>query len=76
MNEIESYLNLNITYMDYYVEYNEDLHQKDCGTETLYINVSKDIDIVLANLCQARTVIYFGKMLSFYIYISANQKLV
>lgn len=50
MNELESYLNINITYKDYYTAYNDELSKDDDSAEHLYICVSRDVDIVMANL--------------------------
>lgn len=50
MDEIESYLNINITYKDYYIEYNSELNRDDFSIEKFYICVSNDVDIILANL--------------------------
>ena len=50
MDEIESYLNLNVTYLDYYLEHNEELSQETYSAEKLYMNVSGDVDIVFGNL--------------------------
>ena len=51
MDEIESYLNINITYRDYYIEHNDDIDKnEELTAEKFYICVSKDVDIVLNNL--------------------------
>ena len=50
MDEIESYLNINITYQDYYIEHNDEIDKENLTAEKFYICVSKDVDIVLNNL--------------------------
>jgi len=50
MDELQSYLNINITYRDYYIEHNDDLESEELTAEKFYISVSEDLDIVLNNL--------------------------
>ena len=50
MENIESYLNLNISYKDFYIENNAELSKNTCSTEEIYIAVSLDVDIVFSAL--------------------------
>lgn len=51
MDEIEAYMNINLTYRDYYINHNDDIDKdRKISAEELYICVSNDIDIVLRNL--------------------------
>ena len=51
MDEIESYLNINITYRDYYIEHNDDIDKnEELTAEKFYICVSKGFAIKI-NIC-------------------------
>lgn len=50
MDNIESYLNLNISYKDFYLENNSELSEKEGSFEDIYIAVSLDVDIIFSAL--------------------------
>ena len=50
MERVEAYLNLNVSYKDFYIENNEDLKKDDCGIDKIYIAISLDLDIVFSAL--------------------------
>lgn len=50
MNNIESYLNLSVSYKDFYIENNDDLPNEDCQVQHIYSSVCLDIDIVFSSL--------------------------
>lgn len=50
MDNIESYLNLNISYKDFYLENNDELSEKEGTFQDIYIAVSLDVDILFSTL--------------------------
>ena len=76
MDGIESYMKINITYLDYYIEHNEDLCKGKTTAEELYISVCNDLDIVLGNLniLPSKSGYLFWKDAVFlYLYTSKNK---
>ncbi len=76
MENIESYLNLNISYKDFYIENNPELRESEQSVERIYIAVSLDVDIVFSalNILPNKSGYLFWKDAIFLYLISAKQK--
>ena len=76
MENIETYLNLNISYKDFYIENNPELRGKEISVEELYIAVSLDVDIVFSalNILPNKSGYLFWKDAVFLYLISGKQK--
>ena len=77
MKEIESYLNLNISYKDFYIQNNIELSQKNWNIKDVYIAVSLDVDIVFSalNILPSKSGYLFWKDAIFLYLISEKQKI-
>lgn len=76
MENIESYLKLNISYKDFYIENNSELSKSKQTMEELYVAVSQDVDIVFSalNILPNKSGFLFWKDAIFLHLISGKQK--
>lgn len=76
MENVETYLSLNISYKDFYIENNPELKGKESSIEELYIAVSLDVDIVFSalNILPNKSGYLFWKDAIFLYLISGKQK--
>jgi hypothetical protein len=76
MENVESYLNLNISYKDFYVENNPELKNDIQSVEEIYVAVSLDVDIVFSalNILPNKSGYLFWKDAIFLYLISGKQK--
>jgi len=76
MENVETYLSLNISYKDFYIENNPELKRKELSVEELYIAVSLDVDIVFSalNILPNKSGYLFWKDAIFLYLISGKQK--
>ena len=76
MENVESYLNLNISYKDFYLENNPELNISEKTIEKIYIAVSLDVDIVFSalNILPNKSGYLFWKDAIFLYLISGKQK--
>ncbi len=76
MENVESYLNLNISYKDFYIENNSELSKSSQTMEELYVAVSQDVDIVFSalNIMPNKSGFLFWKDAIFLYLISGKQK--
>lgn len=76
MENVETYLSLNISYKDFYIENNPELKGKELSIEELYIAVSLDVDIVFSalNILPNKSGYLFWKDAIFLYLISGKQK--
>lgn len=76
MENVESYLNLNISYKDFYVENNPELKASILSLEEIYVAVSVDVDIVFSalNILPNKSGYLFWKDAIFLYLISGKQK--
>ena len=76
MEDIESYLSLNISYKDFYIENNAELSKSKQSMEDIYIEVSLDVDIVFSalNILPSRAGYQFWKDAIFLYLMSEKQK--
>ncbi|MBR3885534.1 MAG: hypothetical protein IKJ33_03620 [Clostridia bacterium] len=77
MEDVESYLNLNISYKDFYIQNNIELSKNSSNVEDIYIAVSLDVDIVFSalNILPSKSGYLFWKDAIFLYLISGKQKL-
>lgn len=76
MEDIESYLSLNISYKDFYVENNSELSKSKQSMEDIYIEVSLDVDIVFSalNILPSKSGYQFWKDAIFLYLMTEKQK--
>ena len=76
MENVESYLSLNISYKDFYIENNSDLSKSKQSLEEIYVAVSQDVDIVFSalNILPSKSGFQFWKDAIFLYLISGKQK--
>ena len=77
MESLESYLKLNISYKDLYIENNTDLLEDEQSLEKIYVAVSLDVDIVFSalNILPSKSGYLFWKDAIFLYLMSGKQKL-
>lgn len=76
MENVESYLSLNISYKDFYIENNSELSKSKQSLEEIYVAVSQDVDIVFSalNILPSKSGFQFWKDAIFLYLISGKQK--
>lgn len=76
MENIETYLNLNISYKEFYIENNSELSKNKQSLEDVYMAVSLDVDIVFSslNILPSKSGYLFWKDAIFLYLISGKQK--
>ena len=76
MENVESYLSLNISYKDFYIENNSELSKSKQSLEEIYVAVSQDVDIVFSalNILPNKSGFQFWKDAIFLYLISGKQK--
>ena len=76
MENVESYLSLNISYKDFYIENNSELSKSKQSLEEIYVAVSQDVDIVFSalNILPSKSGFQFWKDTIFLYLISGKQK--
>ena len=76
MEDIESYLSLNISYKDFYIENNAELSKSKQSMEDIYIEVSLDVDMVFSalNILPSKSGYQFWKDAIFLYLMSEKQK--
>ncbi len=77
MEAIEKYLNLNISYKDFYIQNNSELEKDKSSIEEIYVAVSLDVDIVFSslNILPSKSGYQFWKDAIFLYLISGKQKI-
>lgn len=77
MENVETYLKLNISYKDFYIENNSELSKSKQSLEDIYIAVSLDVDVVFSalNILPSKSGYLFWKDAIFLYLISGKQKL-
>ena len=72
---IQSYLNLDISYKDFYVENNADLSESRQSLQEVYVAVSLDVDIVFSalNILPSKSGYLFWKD-AIFLYLMSNKK--
>ena len=77
MNNIESYLNLNVTYRDFYITNNDELDSEECEVQQIYSAVCLDMDIVFSalNISPNKSGYQFWKEAVFLYLMSDNKKI-
>lgn len=75
MDNLETYLNLNLTYKDFYIENNSELSPTKKSFEDIYIAVSDDVDIVFSalNIMPNKSGYIFWKD-AIFLYLMSNKK--
>lgn len=75
--DIETYLNLNLTYFDYYVEYNKEINEEKVLPKEMYICVGRDVDIIFStlNILPSKSGYLFWKDAVFLYLISKKEKI-